>query len=581
MRLLDEQTKLLPISSEYYEALLADLEKYMQLVEQDVITIICDRLRKIGNMNPTSKKQISDLVRFYGADMDRIKKAIAKRLKISAEEVDLIFEQAATDSADFATALAMGRNDLIDTRRMELLAMAAAKRYKDYLLNLPDTFAFKVGDQLLPIRKAYIELTNQATLAVQSGALDYNTAIRNTVKRLADNGLQVINWESGYHRRADSSVRMNVMEGVRQLNQGLLDEAGKKFATGYELSAHDRPAPDHADIQGKQYTIEQFEVLNSGLKRPIGTLNCMHIAYPIIYGVTKPTYSEDELEEMKANSKKEYEWKGKKLDGYECTQKQRWYETEIRKSIDRENALKAAGDETGYRIEAMKTSKLRMEYKAFSQHVGLSEKLNRTGNASYKVQTGSKNQVIQTSSSYYGVPHNWNKLDKPDEENDMSAVNPNYGKRVFSKSKKDVDGDGYDINCVNCVATYELRQRKYDVTAKSKYDCNVTKKAESLWFGAAERAEKTTDFTRLENAVDSSPLNSRFFVGLSLNEYTGHAIAAKKTSNGVIYLDPQNNTVYNVNEIKKFYRMYKITFWRMDDLEFTDTGYNTSERRNG
>lgn len=29
MRLLDEQTKLLPISSEYYEALLADLEKYM------------------------------------------------------------------------------------------------------------------------------------------------------------------------------------------------------------------------------------------------------------------------------------------------------------------------------------------------------------------------------------------------------------------------------------------------------------------------------------------------------------------------------------------------------------------------
>lgn len=330
-------------------------------------------------MNPTSAKQLSVLSKDYAADMREIKKVIRKRMRLSAEEVDRIFDQAAKDSTELAVALAMDRLNVVDTRKVMQQARAAAARYKDGLLNLPDTFAFKMGESYKPLREAYIAVTNKATLAVHSGALDYNTAIRQDVKRLAENGISVVQWESGYHRRLDSSVRMNVMEGVRQMNQEILNEAGEKFATGYEISAHDRPAPDHADIQGRQYTKEDYEKLNASLERPIGTLNCMHIAFPIVYGVTKPTYSDKELEEMKEHAEKKYTWKGKELNGYECTQKQRQYETEIRKSQDKERALRRAGDNTGADLEKEKTQALRKEYKEFSQHVGLSEKLNRTG----------------------------------------------------------------------------------------------------------------------------------------------------------------------------------------------------------
>ena len=224
-------------------------------------------------------------------------------------------------------------------------------------------------------------MVNKATIAVQTGALDYDTAIRNEVKRLSDAGISVVEWESGYHRRLDSSIRMNVMEGVRQMNQEILNEAGEKFADGVEISAHDRPAPDHADIQGKQYTKEEYEKLNASLKRPIGTLNCMHIAFPIIYGVTKPSYTDEELRTMKEHANEKYTWQGKELNGYECTQKQRQYETEIRKAQDREKALRAAGDNVGADLEHQKAVALRKEYKAFSEHVGLKEKLNRTGEA--------------------------------------------------------------------------------------------------------------------------------------------------------------------------------------------------------
>ena len=67
-------------------------------------------------------------------------------------------------------------------------------------------------------------------------------------------------------------------------------------------------------------------------------------AYPIIYGVAKPTYSAKELEEMKEHAEEKHTWKGKELTGYECTQEQRRMETEIRKSQDRERALRRAGD---------------------------------------------------------------------------------------------------------------------------------------------------------------------------------------------------------------------------------------------
>ena len=71
-------------------------------------------------------------------------------------------------------------------------------------------------------------------------------------------------------------------------------------------------------------------------------------------------------------------------------------ETEIRKSHDREKALRRAGDTEGADREKKRTQDLRKEYKEFSEHVGLSEKLNRTGRAGTFGKTGTKG--VETSS---------------------------------------------------------------------------------------------------------------------------------------------------------------------------------------
>ena len=388
-----------PLQENYYQNLLKDIEAYSGLVSFDVIRIICERLKKVGELNPTSVRQIITMTKEMDIDMRAIKKAIAKRMGMTLREVDRVFDQAAMDSAELAMALAKDQAGIVNMNGIKRLARAAANKCKEMILNLSDTFGFKMGKQWLPVRNAYIAVVNKATLAVQTGALDYDTAIREEVKRLSDAGLSVVEWDSGYHRRLDSSIRMNVMEGVRQMNQEILNEAGEKFADGVEISAHDRPAPDHADIQGKQFTKEEYEKLNASLKRPIGTLNCMHIAFPIIYGVTEPSYTDEELRTMKENANKKYIWKGKELNGYECTQKQREYETEIRKAQDREKALRVAGDKEGADREHKRAVDLRKEYKAFSEHVGLNEKLNRTGRAYGEGSVNEPSSILYTETA--------------------------------------------------------------------------------------------------------------------------------------------------------------------------------------
>lgn len=87
---------------------------------------------------------------------------------------------------------------------------------------------------------------------------------------------------------------------------------------------------------------------------------------------------------------------GEKYTGYECTQKQRQYETAIRRAKDTANALKAAGDVNGARTAQKRVRALNAEYRAFSEHVGLKPKIDRTKVEGYNERIQVKNALGQT-----------------------------------------------------------------------------------------------------------------------------------------------------------------------------------------
>lgn len=151
---------------------------------------------------------------------------------------------------------------------------------------------------------------------------------------------------------------------TEQISRQNHDDLG---CNGWEISAHANSAPDHEPIQGRQYSDKAYDTLNNGLVRRIGTLNCGHVASPIILGVNSPQYSAEELEKFRQDNEAGVTFDGKHYTGYEATQMQRRLERAIR--AQRRRVLLAGPED----IEPLKSrlAVLQQECERFSKSVGL------------------------------------------------------------------------------------------------------------------------------------------------------------------------------------------------------------------
>ena len=251
------------------------------------------------------------------------------------------------------------------------------------VLNKSKTRAFVIEGKVTDTAKADTKVINRAVYQASQGFTDYKTAMRKSIKELAQSGIQTVESDTGYTRRLDSQVRMNILDGLSQMNMAYYEQQGEEFgADGYEISAHALCAEDHLHIQGKQYTKEQYKAINSSLVRPIGTMNCRHVAYPILIGVSEPTYTSSELNEIAQKSTEPVTYtdllgEKKTVTRYQATQRQRQIETQIRKLKDEKYALEQMGDSIGAKDVQKKIKSKVSYYKKMSNEVGLSPKLDR------------------------------------------------------------------------------------------------------------------------------------------------------------------------------------------------------------
>lgn len=374
------------LNESWIEGLPDNIVDNLETLNNYVVQRICERIRKIGDIGTADAYRLKTAIEYAGADIKAIEKEVARIMGTNQQEIERLFEEVAKENVDFANTFYKARNmDLLQryTSHSALTSFvdAVKRQALDGTANISNTYmiGFKRGKQIIPLREYYISTIDRAITYVQAGVVDYQSAMRSTVREMAQSGLRRVTWESGYSRRLDSSARMNILEGVRRLNSQMMEETGREFgADGVEISAHGLCAPDHRDIQGKQYSKEEFERLNRRLERPIGTLNCQHFITPIILGVSKPVYSRKELAEINKRSAERIEYKGQKMSRYEASQKQRQIETAIRYAKDERDAMIAAGDKLGAAQARKKSAALGAEYKRFCEQAGLTPRPERT-----------------------------------------------------------------------------------------------------------------------------------------------------------------------------------------------------------
>lgn len=356
-------------------------------------------LKKLGNIvkqfNGLNYEEAHALAQELkiGYDLYEMELELSKISGKSVRDVDILLEKIARENVEFSEVYYKAKHmDYIqydNNMRIQYYVESVKKQTNNLFQNLANSqnIGFTVKDNkgniiYKPLKNVYNDLVDEAVFNVSLGVEDYQSAMENTLRNLADSGIKIheekVAYKNGYNRRLDSAIKQNILTGMRQINIGIQEQIGEELgADGVEISAHYPCAEDHLPIQGKQFSKEKFEKLNNSLDRPIGEYNCRHFVFSVILGVQEPSHTDAMLEQFKQESLAKVEYEGKIYTKYEATQVQRKIETAIRRQKDRNIIANASGNEK----EALKTQEkirqLTSKYADFSVNTGLKTYKNR------------------------------------------------------------------------------------------------------------------------------------------------------------------------------------------------------------
>lgn len=376
------------------------LERFVRRFEEFNTEVLEEFGKTISKFDGLTASQAHKLAQQMknGRDIDKILDDLERISELSRKDIEDLLEITAKENINFANtyyeAKKMDKVSYEDSKQFQDLVKAVEKTTKGEFANLSKTTALKLlkdnGKPLyLDIKKAYNEVIDRCVLAVSTGQYDYQKAMYDTIKQLSSSGVKKIFYDNegkrAYARRLDSSVRMNILDGVRQVNIGIQEQVGKEFgADGVEVSHHVNCAPDHMHIDGKQFSKKQFEKINNNLTRPVASMNCRHFVFSIVLGVSSPLYTKKQLEQDRKNNEKGFEYEGKHYTLYEGEQLQRKIELAVRQQKDLQIIAKASNDKDTISKSQSNITQLTQKYKELSKISGLPTKMDRMRVVGYK-----------------------------------------------------------------------------------------------------------------------------------------------------------------------------------------------------
>lgn len=375
---------------------------------------IGESIKKIRELTPTQAQQLVQILK-YGNNYQEIINEISRLTNLNIQDIDAIFNEMAKKDYKFAEqfykyrgveyvpynenkALLRQVNALANITKQEMYNYARATNLGYSIRDLKGNVKF-VG-----LRETYNRVLDEAVLNVGTGVDTFDNAMSKIMKDIGGNGLKTVDYASGRSVRLDSVARMHLKGALRNLHNEVQKQVGEEFGyDGYEISVHSNPADDHSLVQGRQFSIEEYEKLNKGFEakdykgntytldhdhkngfRPISELNCYHYVFSIILGVNKPEYSEEQLQKIIDDNNEGATIDGEHYTNYEITQLQRQLERRIREQKDIQILAKASGNKELVKKSQDNITQLTKKYKELSDVSGLPTKMERIKVAGYK-----------------------------------------------------------------------------------------------------------------------------------------------------------------------------------------------------
>lgn len=315
-------------------------------LDRAIIADIARRIVKAGKLTPTAIHQIS-MAQESGMLLAEITKQVAQVSGLSQEEVKRMFEDAAVTGMrnDAKPLILNGRSvDLNLSPAMRETMQAAISKVNGDIRNLTLTNGVTAMGK-------YEQAVNDAYMKLQSGAFTYTQAIRDAIKKAADDG-NYVQYNSGHRDQLDVAIRRSVLTGLNQTAGKLTELYGKDMGCEYyETSAHAGARPSHSVWQGRVFKINGsepdypnfYEETGYGTGKGLCGWNCRHSFYPFFPGLSVRAYTPELLDWYDAPR---FKYNGDELTEYEVSQLMRKNERDIRATKRELAGYRAAIDET-------------------------------------------------------------------------------------------------------------------------------------------------------------------------------------------------------------------------------------------
>ena len=420
------------INEELQEKLLSVFDKRFQDYNTKVLEELGNVIKQFKDLTPSQAYSLAQQLK-YNTTIKDLLDELSEISGLSVKDLKAILEKVARENINFADVYYKSRG--LETpiyeqnRALQRLVSSVYKVAGEDFKNIAKSTGFRLlGDNgeplLLDINQTYNEVIDRCIVAVSQGKETYQQSMRSTLKQLSDSGVRRIDYANNYSRRIDSSVRMNVLDAVREVSNQSQMLFGEEFGyNAVEVSHHSNSAPDHSnndiengkfDIDGHQFVkldilkeqikngIEKeitlkdidevnhrvkckdkwyydFDYINNNLNRPVSTMSCYHYIFSVVLGVSRPQFTDKQLEEDKKKNNDGFEFEGKHYTFYEGEQLLNRIALEIRKNKDMQIMAKSSGDDDLILSSQTKITQLTTKYRQVVKVSGLPNKLATKG----------------------------------------------------------------------------------------------------------------------------------------------------------------------------------------------------------
>ena len=420
------------INEELQEKLLSVFDKKFQDYNTKVLEELGNVIKQFKDLTPSQAYELGQQLK-YNTTVKDLLNELSKISGLSVKDLKAILEKVARENIGFADVYYKARG--LETpiysknKALQRLVSSVYSISGAEFKNIAKSTGFRLlGDNgeplLLDIDETYKYVIDKCVIAVSQGKETYQQSMRSTLKQLSDSGVRKIDYANNYSRRIDSSVRMNVLDAVREVSNQSQMLFGEEFDyNAIEVSHHSNSAPDHSnndiengkfDIDGHQFVkldilkeqikngIEKeitlkdidgvnkrvkykgkwyydFDYINNNLNRPVSTMSCYHYIFSVVLGVSRPQFTDKQLEEDKKKNNDGFEFEGKHYTFYEGEQLLNRIALEIRKNKDMQIMAKSSGDDDLILSSQTKITQLTTKYRQVVKVSGLPNKLATKG----------------------------------------------------------------------------------------------------------------------------------------------------------------------------------------------------------